>query len=47
MKPNVLDYFNVGIKDIAVVNHIVIKFGKFGELSMIYQTKTIQIGTYN
>ena len=23
------------------------KFGKFGELSMIRQTKTIQISTYN
>ena len=32
---------------IAVVNHIVRKFGKFGELPMIYQTKTIKIGTYN
>ena len=49
MKPNALDYFNVGIEDniIAVVNHIARKFGKFGELSMIHQTKTIQIGTYN
>ena len=27
--------------------HIVGKFGEFGELSMIYQTKTIQISTYN
>ena len=26
---------------------IVVKFGKYGELSMICQTKTIQINTYN
>ena len=26
---------------------IVVKFGKYGKLSMICQTKTIQINTYN
>ena len=33
MKPNALDCFNVSIEDIAVVNHIARKFGKFDELS--------------
>ena len=38
-------YALLGIKNASLEYRTVGKFGKFGELSMIHQTKTIQIST--